>query len=95
MSDTERTVRSLEGELHILYDRIREITNAIALLNSLKDAEEQGKKKRNPRSKAYRMENIKGVVLGNIPVKPRVNKGKRSYTKKSEFWSKPHPRKKK
>lgn len=96
-------IRELTTEYDIIMMRAAQIKSAILMLQAI-DSEEP----KNPRQKVLRASEMQGVVLGNIPVKamkrpnqgiykkkPKQSNGKRAYTKKAEFWKKPHPRKKK
>lgn len=96
------TIRELTIEYDIIMMRAAQIKSAILMLQAI----ETDEPKRALRTKLWRADDIKGVVLGNIPVTPtRKSKGgaiekskrigKRPYTKKAEFWKKPHPRKRK
>jgi hypothetical protein len=89
-------IRELTTEYDIIMGRAAQIKTAILMLQAI-ETDEPVK----PRTKVWRVSSLKGVVLGNIPVTPvkRPNQGskkiKRKYTKKAEFWKKPHPSKKK
>lgn len=97
MKSTAGMIKELSLEYDIIMQRAAQIKSAILMLQAIpQDAK--------PKTKVWRApDSIKGVVLGNIPVKPLSKKvsakpakasKKRKYTKKSEFWGKPHPRKK-
>lgn len=100
---TTKSKAGMVNELTLEYDlimgRAAQIKSAILMLQAIEPEEPKFRKTKLWRSNG----DIKGVVLGNIPVtavkksavvaKPK-KKGKRKYTKKSTFWAKPHPRKK-
>lgn len=89
-------IRELTTEYDIIMTRAAQIKSAILMLQAIDSDEPKYTK-----TKVLRASDMQGVVLGNIPVKavkgPYKKKpkgsGRRAYTKKSEFWKKPHPRK--
>ena len=90
-------VNELTLEYGLIMERAAQIKSAILMLQAIEPEPPKYLKTKVWRSPG----SIKGVVLGNIPVTPakkamaKKKAGKRKYTKKSEFWAKPHPRKKK
>ena len=98
---TAGMVRELSEEYDIIMSRAAQIKSAILMLQAIPPPDS-----RKGRLTVVRPpEKERGVVLGNIPVNPagkapykkklKQASGKRAYTKKSAFWKKPHPRKKK